>query len=244
MSIRLAKWIATTSSLSRRQAEEAIAQRRITVNGHIVDTPVFWVSEGHEVCLDGRPLSCPSQVVVWKAYKPRGCLVTRSDPQGRATLWDKLRFSLTEGRAVTVGRLDYESEGLILMTNAPRLAHVLEHPETGWTRVYHVGVAGAVPAAVLAPLEKGFTVEGIHYRPCQVKILSTSPQQTWLRMALWEGKNREIRRLLAAVSVRVERLIRISFGPFALGGLRPGEVKKIPPTALRASLKADWLQIG
>jgi 23S rRNA pseudouridine2605 synthase len=230
--IRLAPYIAQRAPLSRRQAEQAIKMGRITVDG-VVATD-FYAESFTTIGLDGTDLLLPPPPKMWIYYKPVGELVTRFDPQGRPTVFDALRPQLPEGPLVCVGRLDYESEGLLLLTNAPSVAHSLEKGRLN--RCYRVWVRGQLTDDRIKALENGMTIEDIYYRPCRIIVERQSDGCSQVLVTLTEGKKREIRVLMSAVNQHVTRLMRISFGPFRLGGLVAGNVIPVADEAVNAFL--------
>lgn len=227
---RLVKVIARAGLCSRRDAERLIAGHRVTVDGHVVDTPGFRVSEGSRVVVDGVALPPPPPVRLWCYHKPVGLVTTHRDPQGRPTIFERLPVEL--GRVVSVGRLDLNSEGLLLLTNSGALARHLELPATGWIRRYRVRAFGEIEPATLAALKEGVTIDGITYGRIEARLDRQQGGNAWLTVALAEGRNREIRRVLAHLGLKVNRLIRLSYGPFQLGGLKPGEVREVPRKTL------------
>ena len=230
--IRLAPYIAQRAPLSRRQAEQAIKMGRIAVDG-VVATD-FYAESFTTIALDGADLLLPPSPKMWIYYKPVGELVTRFDPQGRPTVFDALRPQLPEGPLVCVGRLDYESEGLLLLTNAPSVAHSLEKGRLN--RCYRVWVRGQLTEDRINALENGMTIEDIYYRPCRIMVERQSDGCSQVLVTLTEGKKREIRVLMSAINQHVTRLMRISFGPFRLGGLVAGNVIPVEDAAVDAFL--------
>lgn len=231
---RIAKRLARAGLASRRGAEAMIAAGRVRVNGRQIDSPALNVGPGDRIEVDGKPLAAPEPVRMWRYHKPSGLVTTTSDEKGRRTIFDALPDDMP--RVMSVGRLDLNSEGLLLLTNDGDLKRRLELPSTGWVRKYRVRVKGAPEAAMLAPLEKGMTVDGETFLPMQVSIDRQQGANAWLTLGLREGKNREIRRAMEAVGLSVNRLIRISYGPFQLGELARGSVEEIRPKILRDQL--------
>ena len=231
---RIAKVIARIGVCSRREAEQRIAEGRVSVNGRPISSPATLISEADTVCIDGVVLPEKPRARLWRYHKPPGLLTTHNDPQGRPTVFDRLPAAL--GRVISVGRLDLASEGLLLLTNDGTLARRLELPATGWTRRYKVRAYGFVDESALAGLQAGVTVAGIHYAPIEARLERTQGSNVWLTMALQEGKNREIRKVLEALGLQVNRLIRLAFGPFQLGNLPRGEITEISPKVLREQL--------
>ena len=242
---RIAKRLARAGLCSRRDAERWIADGRVSVDGEILSTPAFTVTAESLIVVDGKPLPQADRPRLWRYHKPTGEMVTARDPEGRRTIFDSLPAGMP--RVVTVGRLDFYSEGLLLLTNDGGLARQLELPANGWTRRYRARVHGTVDEARLAELAKGITIEGINYGGIQAKLDRQQRSNAWLELSLAEGKNREVRRVLAHLDLPVMRLIRIAFGPFHLGELPLGRVDEIPAQSLdsllglpRAPRKAGW----
>ena len=231
---RLAKVMARAGLCSRREAERWVADGRVSVNGQTVTSPALNVGEADRVAVDGRPLPEAAETRLWRYHKPPGLLVSHSDPQGRPTVFEKLPAELP--RVVSIGRLDINTEGLLLLTNDGELARALELPATGWTRRYRVRVYGRPDPERLASLARGITLDGIRYGPIEARIDSEKGGNAWLTMALTEGKNREIKLVLEHLGMVVNRLIRVAFGPFQLGDLARGAVEEIPRRVLRDQL--------
>jgi 23S rRNA pseudouridine2605 synthase len=242
---RIAKRLARAGLCSRRDAERWIAAGRVKVDGKLLETPAFTVTDKNQIEVDGKPLPGADRARLWRYHKPPGELVTARDPEGRRTIFDSLPAGMP--RVVTVGRLDFMSEGLLLLTNDGGLARRLELPANGWIRRYRARVHGTVDEARLAALANGITIEGVRYGAIQAKLDRQQRSNAWLEMALAEGKNREVRRVLTHLDLPVVRLIRIAFGPFHLGELERGHVDEIPAQALdnllgvkRPPRKAGW----
>lgn len=234
MAERLAKFMARSGVCSRRDAEELIKQKRVTVNGEIIDTPAFKVEGSEKILLDGEKLPEIEQTRLWLYHKPAGLLTTHKDTEARATVFDHLPAGLP--RVISVGRLDLNSEGLLLLTNNGELSRKLELPENGWSRRYKVRVHGFVNKNKLADLAKGAMVDGINYGPVKAELESQNGTNSWLIVTLNEGKNREIRKLMKSIGLEVARLIRLSYGPFQLGSLKKGEVREVPQKVLKEQL--------
>lgn len=234
MAERLAKFMARSGVCSRRDAEELIKQKRVTVNGEIVSTPAYNVEGTEKILLDGEKLPEIEQTRLWLYHKPAGLLTTHKDTEARATVFDHLPAGLP--RVISVGRLDLNSEGLLLLTNNGELSRKLELPENGWSRRYKVRVHGFINKNKLADLAKGATVDGINYGPVKAELESQNGTNSWLIVTLNEGKNREIRKLMKSIGLEVARLIRLSYGPFQLGSLKKGEVREIPQKVLKEQL--------
>jgi 23S rRNA pseudouridine2605 synthase len=231
---RITKLLARAGVCSRRDAEKLIAERRVTLDGVAVESPALKASPDQAIAVDGRVVESALPSALWRYHKPAGLITTHRDPRGRPTVFAALPPSL--GRVVSVGRLDFGSEGLLLLTNDGALARTLELPATGWVRRYRVRVFGHPGEAALAALKDGVTVEGVRYGPIEATIDSRKGDNAWLTVALAEGRNREVRRVLASLGLKVSRLIRIAYGPFQLGGLAPGAVERVPPKAMREQL--------
>jgi 23S rRNA pseudouridine2605 synthase len=229
--MRIAKLLARAGLCSRRDAERWIAEGRVSVNGRVLLSPALDVTDEDNVLVDGKPLPARERTRLWLYHKPKGLVTTARDPEGRPTVFASLPPELP--RVVTVGRLDINTEGLLLLTNDGGLARILELPATGWLRRYRVRVHGTVTQADLAKLGEGTTVDGIHYGPVEALLERVQGTNAWLMLGLREGKNREVKEVLGALGLSVNRLIRISFGPFQLGDLQPGAVREIPRRILR-----------
>ena len=227
--MRIAKRIAHSGHCSRREAERLIAAGRVKLNGQRLASPACTVGEHDEIEIDGQPLSAPQPVRLWRYHKPRGRLVSNFDPQGRPTIFDTLPEGLP--RLITVGRLDFNSEGLLLLTTSGGLARHLELPSTGWSRRYRVRAVGRISPPRLDRLQDGIEIEGVRYGPVKAR-LEHEGRNVWLSMSLKEGKNREIRRILEHLGLKVSRLIRISYGPFQLGELASGKLDEIRPRTI------------
>jgi len=223
---RIAKVIARAGLCSRRDAERLIEERRVKVNGKIIDTPATFVSDPTTVFVDGKPLAAPVEPQLWRYHKPPGLVTTHKDDQGRETVFDKLPREA--GRLVSVGRLDLNSEGLLLLTNDGGLARELELPSNDWVRTYRVRVFGFVDDEKLAALKAGITHDGVTYGSINARIEKKTGRNAWLIVSLTEGKNREIRRVMEYLELQVNRLIRTSYGPFRLDNLQRGDLQMIP----------------
>lgn len=300
---RIAKFLARSGVCSRREAEELIRQGRITVNGETVAAPAFLVDGSENIRFDGEKIKSKDKTRLWLYHKPAGLVTSHKDEKGRDTVFAHLPAGLP--RVISVGRLDLNSEGLLLLTNDGGLSRALELPSNGWSRRYKVKVHGFLNERCLKKLEKGATVDGIAYGPCKITIdsrpkpaaapvrngntaalparsaaspsgsnaaaspagqpvsapvargaatacgaapvacgaaTSRTATNAWLTVSLTEGKNREIRKLMASVGLEVARLIRLSYGPFQLGSLKPGEVREVPQKTLREQLGSLYPQ--
>jgi 23S rRNA pseudouridine2605 synthase len=231
---RLAKVMARAGLCSRREAERWVADGRVSVNGKTVTSPALNVSEADTVIVDGKPLPGAAETRLWRYHKPPGLVVSHGDPQGRPTVFEKLPAELP--RVVSIGRLDINTEGLLLLTNDGGLARTLELPATGWTRRYRVRAYGRVKPEALAGLSRGITLDGIRYGAIEAKVDREKGENLWLTVALTEGKNREVKIVLEHLGLTVNRLIRVAFGPFQLGDLARGVVEEIPRRVLRDQL--------
>ena len=231
---RVAKRIARAGLCSRRDAERWIAEGRVAVDGRVLESPALTVTEANVVTVDGAPMPAAGHARLFRYHKPAGVLTAARDPGGRPTIYDRLPAGLP--RLMPVGRLDFTSEGLLLLTNDGALKRTLELPATGWLRRYRVRVHGQVDEAVLGSLKKGITLDGFAYGPIEAALDRVQGSNAWLTLALREGKNREIRRVLEHHGWPVTRLIRLSFGPFQLGRLKPGEVEELTGKVLREQL--------
>ena len=227
---RIAKRLARAGLCSRRDAERWIAEGRVKVDGEVLQSPALNVTEASRIEVDGKPIPTAERPRLWRYHKPPGEIVTARDPQGRKTIFDSLPKGLP--RTIAVGRLDFNSEGLLLLTNDGGLARRLELPANGWVRQYRARVHGAVDPDRLAALAKGITVEGVRYGPIKASLDRQQRSNAWLNIALTEGKNREVRRVLAHLELPVVRLIRTAFGPFHLGDMERSQVQEMPAQAL------------
>ena len=231
---RIAKRLARAGLCSRRDAERWIRAGRVLLDGKVLDTPAVIVDNASRIVVDGRPVPEIDAPRLWRYHKPRGLICSNRDERGRETVFAALPPDMP--RVVTVGRLDLDSEGLLLLTNDGALARLLELPSTGWTRRYRVRVHGRPEPERLRRLERGVTIEGIRYGPVAATLDHQGPSNAWITIGLREGKNREIRQLMQHVELSVNRLIRISFGPFQLGHLEAGVVDEVRQRALKEQL--------
>ncbi len=231
---RIAKVIARAGLASRREAEEWIAAGRVAVNGAVIGTPARNVSAADRVSVDGEPLPARTRTRLFLYHKQRGLVTTHADPQARATIFQRLPKHLP--RLISVGRLDFNTEGLLLLTNDGGLARVLELPATGWLRRYRVRAHGSATQAKLDELRAGVTIGGIRYGPIEAALDRVQGSNLWLTLAIREGKNREVRNVLGELGLAVTRLIRVSFGPFQLGELAEGAIEEVRTRVLREQL--------
>jgi 23S rRNA pseudouridine2605 synthase len=233
---RIAKVLARAGLCSRRDAERWIAEGRVSVDGAVLTSPAVTVTDASDVRVDGAPLPQPDRARLWRYHKPAGLVTTHRDEKGRPTVFDALPKELP--RLISVGRLDLNSEGLLLLTNDGALARRLELPATGWLRRYKVRVHGAVDEGRLAALAKGVTIGGLGYGPIRAELERVQGSNAWLLLSLREGKNREVRRVLEHLDLAVTRLIRLSYGPFQLGHLPRSAVEEVPKKVLAEQLGA------
>jgi 23S rRNA pseudouridine2605 synthase len=234
---RIAKLMARAGLCSRREAETWIAAGRVAVNGKVLTTPALNVTADDKVFVDGKPLEAPERTRLFLFNKPAGLVTTERDPDGRPTVFGFVAERFPDlPRLISIGRLDINTEGLLLLTNDGGLARVLELPATGWIRRYRVRAHGEVDEAALGRLRRGVTVEGIAYAPAEVTLDRVQGANVWLTLGLKEGKNREVKRLLEHIGLQVNRLIRLSYGPFQLGNLTDGAVEEVGTRVLRDQL--------
>ncbi|MDF0598084.1 pseudouridine synthase [Psychromarinibacter halotolerans] len=234
---RIAKVLARAGIASRRDAERMIEAGRVAVNGKVIGSPALNVTAQDRVTVDGAPLAPPEPPRLWLYNKPTGLVTTAKDEQGRETVFDALPEDMP--RVMSVGRLDLNSEGLLLLTNDGGVKRKLELPSTGWLRRYRVRVNGKPDDATLEPLRKGIEIEGERFQAMEVVLDRQQGANAWLTVGIREGRNREIRRAMEAVGLAVNRLIRVSYGPFQLGNLGTGEVSEIKGRVLRDQLGLD-----
>ena len=236
---RIAKFMARAGVASRRGAEVMIEEGRVTVNGETITSPALNVTPSDIVTVNGKPLYAEEEARLFLYHKPEGLMTTHKDPEGRPTVFSTLPKHLP--RVVSVGRLDLNSEGLLLLTTSGELAHTLENPNLGWKRRYRVRAYGEITESAMNKIRDGVVVDGMHYRPAEIELESRKAQNAWYIVTLTEGKNREIRNIFARFDCKVSRLIRTSFGPFQLGMLKPGEVKEVPMKMVHEQLgKKDY----
>ena len=231
---RIAKVIARAGVCSRRDAEKLIAEGRVAVNGEKITTPALRVGEDTLITIDGVALPTKDTTRLWRYHKPAGLVTSHRDPKGRATVFANLPKGLP--RVVSVGRLDINSEGLLLLTNDGELARKLELPVQGWVRRYRARLFGKVTQADLDKLAKGTTIDGVHYGSVTAELERAKGPYSWAAISLKEGKNREVKRLMEHLGLKVARLIRVSFGPFHLGHLPEGAAEEIPGKVWREQL--------
>jgi len=239
---RIAKVIARAGLASRREAEAWIAAGRIAVNGTTIASPAIDVTGSDRITVDGEPLPARQRTRLFLYHKRRGLMTTHADPQGRPTIFQNLPRDLP--RLISVGRLDFNTEGLLLLTNDGTLARVLELPATAWLRRYRVRAHGSVTQDRLDGLRRGVVIDDIHYGPIEAALDRVQGSNVWLTLGIREGKNREIRNVLGHLGLGVTRLIRISFGPFQLGELGEGEVEEVRTRVLREQLGEKLVKLS
>ena len=234
--MRIAKAIAHAGLCSRREAERWIEAGRVSVNGKTLDTPACTVTQRDTVLVDNAPLPRVSGVRLWRYHKPKGLMTTHADPEGRRTVFDALPKDMP--RVISIGRLDYSTEGLLLLTTSGDLSRHMELPKTGWLRRYRVRAKGEITQDALDKLKEGVEIDGVRFGPIEARLDRTQGANVWLTLGLREGKNREVKRVAAHLGLDVNRLIRVSFGPFTLGDLPAGAVEEIKPRILADQLGA------
>ncbi|RFB04758.1 pseudouridine synthase [Parvularcula marina] len=223
---RIAKVLARAGVASRRDSEKLITQGRVTVDGKTLDTPAFKVLPGQDIRVDGERIGKAEPVRLWRYHKPDNLVSTHKDPQGRATVFEALPAGMP--RVISVGRLDLTTEGLLLLTTDGGLARLLELPSTGWKRRYRVRAYGRTNERALEALKDGVEIDGVQYGPVEAKLDKQQGGNSWLTIAISEGKNREVRAICRHLGLTVNRLIRTSYGPFQLGALKLGEIEEVP----------------
>ena len=231
---RIAKVMARAGLCSRRDAEKWIAEGRVAIDGVVITTPAIKITPNNIVAVDGKPLGAPEAARLWRYHKPSGLVTTHKDPQGRPTVFASLPGTMA--RVVSVGRLDFNSEGLLLLTNDGELARRLEVPSAGWVRKYRVRLFGKITQKDLEKLATGITIDGTTYGPILADLERSKGVYSWAMVSLKEGKNREVKRVMESLGLKVARLIRVSYGPFQLGHLAEGAVEEIPAKLWREQL--------
>lgn len=231
---RIAKRMARAGLCSRRDAERWIEQGRVKVNGSVLTTPACVVTDADTIEVDGKPINVREETRLYLYHKPAGLVTSHQDEKGRKTVFDSLPKQL--GRVISVGRLDLNTEGLLLLTNDGELSRYLELPSTGWSRKYRVRVHGRVDERKLEGLKNGVTIEGVEYKSIEAALDSKQGANSWLTITLREGKNREIRKVMEHLGLQVTRLLRLSYGPFNLGQLPKGGVQEVKSGVLRAQI--------
>jgi 23S rRNA pseudouridine2605 synthase len=231
---RIAKVIARAGICSRRDAEKMILDGLVKVDGVVITSPALNVTATNLITVNGDPLKAPEAARMWRYHKPSGLVTTHKDEKGRPTVFGGLPKTL--GRVVSVGRLDYNSEGLLLLTNDGEIARRMEIPSAGWTRVYRVRLFGKVTQTELDNLATGVTIDGVKYGPIVANLERSKGVYAWASVSLKEGKNREVKRVMENMGLKVARLIRTAYGPFQLGQLAPGQTEEIPARLWREKL--------
>lgn len=231
---RIAKYLARAGIASRREAERLIEQGIVTVDGKLLTTPAFKVLPGMDVRVDGTRVGAKDAPRLWRFHKPSGLVTTHKDPEGRPTVFDAVADRLP--RVISVGRLDLTTEGLLLLTNDGGLARRLELPSTGWVRRYRVRAFGEVRPSALAALAQGVTIDGVTYKPIKAELEKEQGDNVWIVISITEGKNREVRKVMEHLGLKVNRLIRTAYGPFQLGALPKGGLEEIPGKQLKEQL--------
>lgn len=231
---RIAKVLSRAGIASRRVSETIIEEGRVSVNGKTITSPALNVTPDDKIFVDGKRVGEPDAARIWLYHKPAGLVTSERDEKDRATVFGALPTSMP--RVMSIGRLDINSEGLLLLTNDGEVKRKLELPSTGWLRRYRVRINGSVSETRLDELRAGITVEGIHYLPMVVTFDRQQGANAWLTVSIREGKNREIRRTMEAIGVVVNRLIRVSYGPFQLGELKQGDVEEVKARVVRDQL--------
>ena len=232
--MRIAKAMARAGVCSRLEAERFITSGRVSVNGNKIDSPALNVTSKDKILVDGKPLPEAEPIKLWRFHKPKGLVTTQKDEKGRKTIFEALPKDMP--RCISIGRLDINTEGLLLLTNDGELARHLELPSTGWLRRYKVRANGTITQDKFDDLKKGITIDGIKYGAIDAHLIKTQGANCWFTMGLREGKNREIKRIATHLGLNVNRLIRLSYGPFMLGDLKVGDVEHVKPHILADQL--------
>lgn len=231
---RIAKFLARAGVASRREAERLIEQGIVTVDGKVLTTPAFKVLPGMDVRVDGTRIKSKEPPRLWRYHKPSGLVTTHKDPQGRPTVFDAVADRLP--RVISVGRLDLTTEGLLLLTNDGGLARQLELPANAWVRRYRIRAYGKIDQKALDALNEGVTIDGVVYKPVRATLDQSKGGNVWITASITEGKNREIRKVMDHLGLKVNRLIRTAFGPFQLGSLPEGAIEEVPSKQLKEQL--------
>lgn len=240
---RIAKVLAHRGVCSRRDAEKLILAGKVSVNGHLLDTPAFLVGPEDNIVVSGKVISDSTPLKIWKFYKPKGLITTHKDPQERQTVFAYLKEHFPDlPRVISVGRLDLNSEGLLLLTTHGELSRYMESPKTGWIRRYRVRTFGKYSPHFLEQLQKPLIEGKETYKLDTITLDNHKDMYSWFTVTLKQGKNREIRRIFEAAGLQVSRLIRLSYGPFSLGSMKPGEIQPIPSRLLKDSFPASLLK--
>lgn len=228
--VRVAKVIARSGLCSRRDAEKLIEENKVKVNGELITSPALNVMDNDIITVAGKPLNTPDEIRVWRYHKPVGVITSHKDTMGRTTVFETLPSFMP--RVISVGRLDFNSEGLLLLTNDGEIARFMESPQTAWKRKYRVRVHGEVTPEIIGRLAKGVSINGVKYGKAEVVLEKKQGSNNWLLVTISEGKNREIRKMMEFFGLAVTRLIRVSYGPFQLGNLQKGEVMEVKAKTL------------
>ena len=234
---RIAKVISRAGVCSRREAERWIIEGRVKIDGKVLSSPATNVTDTNKILIDGRSLPQPQPTRLWRYYKPAGLLTTHKDPRGRKTIFEKLPSNLP--RLISVGRLDLNSEGLLLLTNDGSLARKLELPSNDWRRRYRVRVRGLVDSKVLDRLKMGIIVNGVKYGSIKAILERQQNSNAWITLSLTEGKNREVRKIMEHIGWPVNRLIRIAYGPFQLGNMTKGAIVEVKQKILHEQINSE-----
>lgn len=229
---RIAKRMARAGLCSRREAEKWIEEGRVRVNGKKISSPALNVTDRDVIIVDGKTLAVKEATRLFLYHKPAGLVTTHKDPEGRPTVFEKLPKEL--GRVISIGRLDLNSEGLLLLTNDGGLARKLELPSTGWIRRYRVRMYGGITESMLTGMKQGVTIDGMRYGSVEAELESQKGNNSWMMVAITEGKNREIRKIFEHFGCQVSRLIRVSYGPFQLGALPKGQIKEVTGKVIKS----------
>jgi len=228
---RIAKFIARAGVCSRREAERMIEQGRVKLDGEVLKSPAVTVTDQNKIEVDGEFIGAREKTRLWLFHKPKGVITSHADKEGRKTVFEILPDDMP--RVISIGRLDYNTEGLLLLTNDGDLSRKLELPSTAWIRRYRVRAYGHIDNNKIEILRSGVTIEGIKYAPAKIEVEKTQGGNSWLSISITEGKNREIRKMLEFADLEVNRLIRTSYGPFQLGNLKPYQVKEVVGKVIR-----------
>jgi 23S rRNA pseudouridine2605 synthase len=237
---RIAKVIARAGVCSRREAEQLILDGHVTLNHKVLKTAAMNVTDADQIRINGKLLPQKEESKLWRYHKPDGLVVSHKDPEGRPSVFDKLREQLP--RVVSIGRLDINTEGLLLLTNDGEIERLLELPSSGWIRRYKVRAYGKMDDAGLAKLTQGVEIEGVRYGPVEAKVEKSQGDNVWMNVAIREGKNREVKKICEFLGLQVNRLIRTSFGPFQLGDLKRGGIEEIPKKFWQEQLGGKFRQ--
>lgn len=227
---RLAKVMARAGVASRRDAEKIILAGRVKVDGQLIQTPATLVDASQVIMIDGKVITAIEPTQIWLYHKPVGVVVSHKDEKNRKTVFDLLKTRLP--RVISIGRLDMNTEGLLLLTNNGELARHLEHPSSAYARTYRVKVKGQVDSKKLKALENGVTIDGVNYGAIKTKLEGQKKNGAWIQVTIHEGKNREVRNIMAYLDLKVERLVRVAYGPFALEYLKPDTFLKVSPRTM------------